>query len=175
MKALFDRFNKWEWSGCVWWIVGVLVFSQFAKSCSGPAFPFDTSPQENAEMSIELTSEAGDSHLGDPCAQDAMAGVPWEYSRCNTSPAKQEPLYDPYDLPSPDAIVPVESQCPAGCTTHIAGCDIKGNISFSTSEKIYHMPGQEYYASTVINPIYGERWFCTEAEARSNGFRKSQK
>lgn len=65
--------------------------------------------------------------------------------------------------------------CPDGCTEHKPGCDIKGNISFDTGEKIYHMPGQEYYAATQINPQYGERWFCTEAEARANGWRKSYK
>jgi hypothetical protein len=27
----------------------------------------------------------------------------------------------------------------------LVGCDIKGHISFNTGEKIYHVPGQEYY------------------------------
>ena len=54
-------------------------------------------------------------------------------------------------------------------------CMIKGNISFSTSEKIYHMPGQEYYDKTVIDEARGERWFCTEEEAQTTGWRKSKK
>lgn len=53
-------------------------------------------------------------------------------------------------------------------------CLIKGNISFDTGEKIYHLPGQKYYDSTTINPAYGERWFCTEAEAQAAGWRKSR-
>jgi len=65
------------------------------------------------------------------------------------------------------------SGCPYGCTYRKPGCDIKGNISISTGEKIYHVPGQEYYAATEINSQYGERWFCTEAEARANGWRKA--
>lgn len=65
------------------------------------------------------------------------------------------------------------SSCPNGCATHINGCDIKGNIGFDSGAKIYHLPGQKFYASTDINPAYGERWFCTEAEATANGWRKS--
>ena len=33
----------------------------------------------------------------------------------------------------------------SGTSQNQEGCVIKGNISFSTGEKIYHMPGQEYY------------------------------
>jgi hypothetical protein len=61
--------------------------------------------------------------------------------------------------------------CPVGCIYHKAGCDIKGNVSFNTGEKIYHLPGDSYYDTTEINPDYGERWFCTEDEARANGWR----
>jgi hypothetical protein len=63
--------------------------------------------------------------------------------------------------------------CPDGCTYYKDGCDIKGNISYNTREKIYHLPGQEFYDNTTINPDYGERWFCTEEEAIDNGWRKS--
>jgi hypothetical protein len=69
----------------------------------------------------------------------------------------------------------VEEGCAVGCTDHKAGCDIKGNISYKTGEKIYHVPGGEFFIDTVINPEYGERWFCTEAEAIANGWRKSKR
>ena len=52
---------------------------------------------------------------------------------------------------------------------------IKGNISVHTGEKIYHVPGGEYYDETVINEAKGERWFCTEAEAVAAGWRKSKR
>lgn len=55
-----------------------------------------------------------------------------------------------------------------------APCLIKGNISETTGEKIYHLPGQKFYDSTVITPSKGERWFCTEAEAQTAGWRKSR-
>lgn len=50
---------------------------------------------------------------------------------------------------------------------------IKGNISLSSGEKIYHAPGGYYYADTLIDESAGERWFCTEAEAVAAGWRTS--
>ena len=55
-----------------------------------------------------------------------------------------------------------------------SGCDIKGNISINTGERIYHVPGQRYYAATRISPQYGERWFCSEADARAAGWRRAR-
>ncbi|MGR9320658.1 sunset domain-containing protein (plasmid) [Rhizobium leguminosarum] len=56
-----------------------------------------------------------------------------------------------------------------------SGCDIKGNVSVDSHERIYHMPGQEYYEATKISPRYGERWFCSEAEARAAGWRRARR
>ena len=39
--------------------------------------------------------------------------------------------------------------------------------------RVHHVPGQENYADTQISPQYGERWFCSEAEAREAGWRKA--
>lgn len=50
---------------------------------------------------------------------------------------------------------------------------IKGNISIRTGEKIYHVPGGEFYDETVIDAAKGERFFCTEGEAVAAGWRKS--
>lgn len=52
-------------------------------------------------------------------------------------------------------------------------CNIKGNIS-ATGERIYHLPGQRYYSQTIISGIYGERYFCSEAEARRAGWRRAK-
>jgi len=51
---------------------------------------------------------------------------------------------------------------------------IKGNISSTTGEKIYHVPGGEFYDKTVINEAAGERWFCTEQAAMEAGWRRSK-
>jgi len=54
-----------------------------------------------------------------------------------------------------------------------SGCTIKGNISISGG-RIYHVPGQRYYLETRIAPHFGERWFCSEAEARRAGWRRAK-
>ena len=53
-------------------------------------------------------------------------------------------------------------------------CKIKGNISYKTGEKIYHVPGQRFYSRTKIDKSKGERWFCSEKDAREAGWRKSK-
>ncbi|WP_050929351.1 thermonuclease family protein [Aestuariivita boseongensis] len=53
-------------------------------------------------------------------------------------------------------------------------CAIKGNISAS-GKRIYHMPGQEHYRQTQINPAKGERWFCSEAQAQAAGWRRARR
>ncbi|WP_081732425.1 hypothetical protein [Mesorhizobium sp. L103C119B0] len=54
-------------------------------------------------------------------------------------------------------------------------CNIKGNVSINTGERIYHMPGDKFYAATIIRPEYGETWFCSEAEARAAGWRHARR
>ena len=53
------------------------------------------------------------------------------------------------------------------------GCVIKGNIS-RRGARIYHLPGQRDYERTRISPAKGERWFCSEAEARAAGWRRAR-
>jgi endonuclease YncB( thermonuclease family) len=50
------------------------------------------------------------------------------------------------------------------------GCYVKGNIN-GEGERIYHAPGSPSYDDTVIDENRGERWFCTEAEAKRGGWR----
>jgi endonuclease YncB( thermonuclease family) len=54
-----------------------------------------------------------------------------------------------------------------------AACQIKGNIS-ADGKRIYHMPGQKFYERTGIRPEQGERWFCSEAQARASGWRAAR-
>ena len=57
---------------------------------------------------------------------------------------------------------------------HPANCAIKGNIS-SKGTWIYHAPGQRDYGATRISTAKGERWFCSEAQARAGGWRKARR
>jgi len=52
-------------------------------------------------------------------------------------------------------------------------CTIKGNISVNTGKRLYHLPGMKDYGSTRIDPSKGEKWFCTEEEAKAQGWRKA--
>lgn len=52
-------------------------------------------------------------------------------------------------------------------------CRIKGNVSGS-GERIYHVPGQRHYADTRIDTARGERYFCSESEARAAGWRRAR-
>jgi hypothetical protein len=53
------------------------------------------------------------------------------------------------------------------------GCVIKGNISIYGEERIYHVPGDEFYDETEINVEKGEQWFCSEEDAQAAGWRRA--
>ena len=53
------------------------------------------------------------------------------------------------------------------------GCAIKGNVSAS-GRRLYHVPGGRDYDATRIDTDRGERWFCTEAEARAAGWTRAR-
>ena len=72
------------------------------------------------------------------------------------------------------AALPVPSSAPQSSSDGPAnGCKIKGNIN-SKGEKIYHVPGGQYYESTQIDLPQGERWFCNERQAKDAGWRAAQ-
>jgi hypothetical protein len=50
---------------------------------------------------------------------------------------------------------------------------IKGNVSQNTNEKIYHVPGGQFYDETVIGDEVGEKCFSSSDEAERAGFRSS--
>jgi len=52
-------------------------------------------------------------------------------------------------------------------------CRVKGNRS--ARGRIYHLPGSRWYARTRIDPARGERWFCSEADARAAGWRAARR
>jgi endonuclease YncB( thermonuclease family) len=51
-----------------------------------------------------------------------------------------------------------------------SGCTIKGNVN-ANGERIYHMPGQEFYGKVRMDFDFGKgkRWFCTKEEAEAAG------
>lgn len=124
----------------------LLVKEGFARSST---YPPDVKHQEEFKKAEEEARTSG-------------KGL-WASSTCNgTTEAVQKPA------------VVVPAPVVTGGNTSQSNCTIKGNIS-SSGEKIYHVPGGAYYDKTIIDTSAGERWFCTEAEAVSAGWRKSQR
>jgi len=77
-----------------------------------------------------------------------------------------DPRY-PRDSSAPQSLVDVPAASPS---EGVPGkCRIKGNIG--ASGKVYHLPGTPSYEKTRIDETKGERWFCTEEEARAAGWR----
>ncbi|MBI2514924.1 hypothetical protein HYV91_01925 [Candidatus Wolfebacteria bacterium] len=89
-------------------------------------------------------------------------------SRSPESPGIQ-PTYQFNNAPSEASILDSITKSPQGANT---SCVIKGNIS--SGGEIYHLPECASYDKTVINENAGEKWFCTETEAVSAGWRKAK-
>ena len=58
-----------------------------------------------------------------------------------------------------------------GRTPPDPACAIKGNVT--DNGRIYHLPGGRWYERTGIRLDEGERWFCSEDEARAAGWRRA--
>jgi endonuclease YncB( thermonuclease family) len=103
-------------------------------------------------------------------------GYAWHYKYYqNDQSASDRALYDEAEIEarnktiglwSAPAIPPWEWRRSGNQQT--TGCNIKGNIS-SNGNRIYHLPGTTWYSRTKINEAKGERWFCSEEEARAAG------
>jgi endonuclease YncB( thermonuclease family) len=86
---------------------------------------------------------------------------PWELRRSEAGSA---------ETPRPRRAIPTDRQRGTAATPQRrTGCTIKGNIS--DNGKIYHVRGSSHYEETRIDESDGERWFCTEREARAAGWR----
>jgi endonuclease YncB( thermonuclease family) len=76
-----------------------------------------------------------------------------------------------FDMESPARYRTLQT---SGQNTSGSGCRIKGNIS-KRGERIYHLPGQAFYDKTRIHAGKGERWFCSEAQAKASGWRRAKR
>lgn len=53
-------------------------------------------------------------------------------------------------------------------------CLIKGNLD-RNDKRFYHLPEFRHYNKTEVGLKNGDRWFCTEAEAKKAGFKPARK
>jgi len=143
-KQALDRYGR---------IVGrVYVESRDVSAAmvsSGAAWVFD---RYVTDLSLyQLQDQAKRQGLG--LWKESNPIPPWEWRSGNTKPATAN---------SENTIAP---------SIDSSGCKIKGNIN-SKGHRIYHVPGSRDYSKTVITESKGERWFCSEEEARQAGWRK---
>ncbi len=83
--------------------------------------------------------------------------APWDYRHSHSDAAPEDPRTQQD---------PQQNQL----DSQTGECMIKGNIN-GRGERIYHVPGTRGYDETVITESKGERWFCSEQEAESAGWR----
>ena len=67
---------------------------------------------------------------------------------------------------------PSQSRAQPAAAAPAAECRIKGNIT--ENGRIYHLPGMRYYDRTRIDTGQGERWFCSEGEAKTAGWHRAR-
>jgi endonuclease YncB( thermonuclease family) len=53
------------------------------------------------------------------------------------------------------------------------GCPIKGQVT--GQERVYVMPGTAFYERARVQTARGDRWFCSEQDAASAGFKAAQR
>jgi hypothetical protein len=64
---------------------------------------------------------------------------------------------------------PFAGPCLTGCARRPADCSIKA----IAAERQYYVPGDREYDRRLVLAERDDRWFCTEAEAVGNGWRRS--
>ena len=85
-------------------------------------------------------------------------------------------LWSACEIEARPTVVPTQSVgagCPQGCVSQPdPSCSIKGNVNTSSDTKIYHVEGESSsYGRVNMKEGEGDLWFCTEDEAKVNGFR----
>ncbi len=93
--------------------------------------------------------------------------APWDWRHRGPMTVILGSVAVPIDAQS--MLLPSNSDAPSPVT----GCTIKGNIS-RNGERIYHLRGMQDYDKVRIVDRNGERWFCTEDEARAAGWRRAR-
>jgi hypothetical protein len=167
-KSRNDDAKDYTWQWIAFILFGFLIF----KSCSGSPTSSNnaySTPQPSIRNNqvpprYQSAAETADADL----KVWTLEAHQWEAEK--TTQARYDMLQETDSAWTANNSI---TGCPTGCKSPPLGCNIKGNISFTNGEKIYHLPGQKFYEQTTIDPAFGERWFCTEEEARSNGWRRS--
>ena len=172
----------------------LVVSSEFLNVRAGPGIAYPKIGELLRSASVRALARSADGRWWQIAYGDNTGWVSAEYVIADqaalalptVSPSQSPPAYSPSPRTPPPAAgaaspaptlpppPPVAASCPAGCVERPVGCDIKGNVN-DKGERIYHLPGGQFYDKTSIYPRKGDRWFCSPAEAEANGFRRSKR
>ena len=124
---------------------------------------------EDDPLYCEWEAKARDQRLGLWQLSTKERRAPWEWRHRD-----RDVRYTNYDgSTAADCVAAMRSKAasvPVPPDKRSGDCLIKGNIS-SGNKRIYHVPGSPSWANTSIDESRGERWFCSEEEARAAGWR----
>ena len=91
-----------------------------------------------------------------------------------SAPKTSNPVSAPKVTPvSKPIVTPVSEPIVINEPVAQQNCNIKGNISVSSGDRLYHVVGMEDYEGTKIDSSKGEKWFCSESEAIAAGWRRA--
>jgi endonuclease YncB( thermonuclease family) len=93
--------------------------------------------------------------------------APWDWRHRNKHTVIHGALSVPLDAQA-QLSAPASSR-----TAPSSECIIKGNVN-AQGERIYHMPGQAAYAKIKMED-HRKRWFCSEEDARTAGWRPARR
>lgn len=161
-------------NGCLG-MVGLIVLCGVVATFTNPG---EQAASRSSGVNLEQGAQAVPTFTNTPLpvpTATATAVPPTEIPTDTPPPA---PVLAPTDTPAPPPVVeaaPIVNDqaftCVGGCATPPdPSCAIKGNVN-SRGDLIYHAPGWRDYNRTDVKPEEGDRWFCTEDEARAAGFR----
>lgn len=109
-------------------------------------------------------------------AEMVRAGLAWAFVKYSTTYVKEEEQARTAKLgiwqgDAEPAWVYRDKRWAAAEPVAPGGCAIKGNVT--AHGHIYHMPWSPWYGKVRVDAAKGERWFCSEAEAKSAGWRRA--
>jgi endonuclease YncB( thermonuclease family) len=140
---------------------------------------FDKTVRVDVQTTDRYGRTVGRPYVGevDVCAKMLRAGAAWVYREYLRDPslldeeqAAREADRGIWGLSESQRTPPWEWRRSGNQQGAKDGCNIKGNIG-KDGDRIYHVPGAPSYGPTRIDESRGERWFCSEADARAAGWR----
>jgi endonuclease YncB( thermonuclease family) len=152
------------------WRCGEWARSQLADRVEGREVACEASERDRYDRLV-ATCRIGQTDIGRSLVRDGAAFAYRRYSTAYSSD-EAEAKRKGRGLWSGEVGLP-ETFRHAQPDQLVGDCAIKGNIS--GSGQIYHRPGQRDYDAVRIDERKGERWFCSETEARAAGWRAARR